>query len=205
MDKYDNDGNVIHCGVECKNFQQGTVGRPIIQKFHSAMAMNVLEGGMKYGYVVTSGTFTNEAVEYAKEINRRDPWLQIILLDKHYLEKYERGKKKPVVEQKADYTTEPLPGIIFFPLLIVIGLIVLAAFVMFIGILSAKGVIHIPDAALPLIPLILSVTIYLAGAIIIITMLISVFILIAAFISPSVAVILFVLLIILSIRSILYL
>jgi len=60
-------GDIIKCGVECKDMD--VVGRPIIQKLHSAIQMNIKHSGVKYGYVVTSGRFTPDAIDYANIIN----------------------------------------------------------------------------------------------------------------------------------------
>jgi restriction endonuclease Mrr len=49
--------------VECKH--TGTVGRPVVQKLHSAIATFEFDGP-KRGMVVTTGRFTNPAQEYAQ-------------------------------------------------------------------------------------------------------------------------------------------
>jgi HJR/Mrr/RecB family endonuclease len=48
--------------VECKH--TGTVGRPVVQKLHSAIATFNFDGP-KRGMVVTTGQFTGPATEYA--------------------------------------------------------------------------------------------------------------------------------------------
>ena len=50
--------------AECK-FQQGSIGRPIVQKFHSAL---INWKGQK-GFLMVTGKFTREAVEYAKNLS----------------------------------------------------------------------------------------------------------------------------------------
>ena len=53
--------------VECKHTD--TVGRPVVQKLHSAIATFDFEGP-KHGMVVTTGRFTNPAQEYATRLQR---------------------------------------------------------------------------------------------------------------------------------------
>lgn len=50
--------------VECKHYI-GTVGRPVVQKLNSAISTLA---GARFGFVVTSGTFSKEAKDYIKEI-----------------------------------------------------------------------------------------------------------------------------------------
>ena len=53
--------------VECKH--TGTVGRPVIQKLHSAIATFDFDGP-KRGMVVTTGRFTSPAQEYADHLEQ---------------------------------------------------------------------------------------------------------------------------------------
>lgn len=64
--------------VECKH--TGTVGRPVVQKLHSAIATFEFDGP-KRGMVVTTGRFTNPAIEYAQRLRRNNDPYQIELLD----------------------------------------------------------------------------------------------------------------------------
>jgi len=64
--------------VECKH--TGTVGRPVIQKLHSAIATFDFNGP-KRGMVVTTGRFTNPAEEYAAELQQNDDPYPIELID----------------------------------------------------------------------------------------------------------------------------
>jgi restriction endonuclease Mrr len=64
--------------VECKH--TGTVGRPVVQKLHSAIATFDFDGP-KRGMVVTTGRFTNPAQEYARRLQRNDDPHPIELLD----------------------------------------------------------------------------------------------------------------------------
>lgn len=64
--------------VECKH--TGTVGRPVVQKLHSAIATFDFDGP-KRGMVVTTGRFTNPAQEYADRLQRNDDPHPIELLD----------------------------------------------------------------------------------------------------------------------------
>lgn len=70
-------GEAIKCGVECKDIK--SVGREIIQKFHSAM-ITLEYDGFKRGYVVTSGTFTSGAINKTDEINALHKDLNICLI-----------------------------------------------------------------------------------------------------------------------------
>ena len=62
--------------VECKHHLDKTIGRPVIMKLHSAV---ISEGAIK-GILVTTGVFSQEAINYAKRI---DP--PIDLIDKNLL------------------------------------------------------------------------------------------------------------------------
>jgi restriction endonuclease Mrr len=64
--------------VECKH--TGTVGRPVVQKLHSAIATFDFDGP-KRGMVVTTGRFTNPAEEYAERLQENDDPYPIDLLD----------------------------------------------------------------------------------------------------------------------------
>ena len=64
--------------VECKH--TGAVGRPVIQKLHSAIATFNFDGP-KRGMVVTTGRFTNPAQEYADELRPRDDPHPVELID----------------------------------------------------------------------------------------------------------------------------
>ena len=61
-------------GVECKHQPNTSVGRPVVQKLHSALITHRLAGGM----VITTGRYTAEARECARKISRKIP---IELLD----------------------------------------------------------------------------------------------------------------------------
>ncbi|MEZ3172533.1 restriction endonuclease [Halorubrum sp. RMP-47] len=64
--------------VECKH--TGTVGRPVVQKLHSAIATFDFDGP-KRGMVVTTGRFTNPAQEYANRLQQNEDPYPIELLD----------------------------------------------------------------------------------------------------------------------------
>ena len=64
--------------VECKHTD--SVGRPVVQKLHSAVATYDY-AGPKRGMVVTTGSFTNPATEYAQRLRANDDPHQIELLD----------------------------------------------------------------------------------------------------------------------------
>ena len=64
--------------VECKHTD--TVGRPVVQKLHSAVATFGFEGPRR-GIVVTTGRFTEPAREYAERLQRSDDSHPVELLD----------------------------------------------------------------------------------------------------------------------------
>ncbi|MEZ3145615.1 restriction endonuclease [Halobaculum sp. MBLA0143] len=64
--------------VECKH--TGTVGRPVVQKLHSAVATAEF-ADPKRGIVVTTGRFTDPAVEYAEQLRANDDPYPIELID----------------------------------------------------------------------------------------------------------------------------
>jgi len=64
--------------VECKH--TASVGRPVVQKLHSAIATFEFDGP-KRGMVVTTGRFTNPAQEYAERLQENDDPYPIELLD----------------------------------------------------------------------------------------------------------------------------
>jgi restriction endonuclease Mrr len=64
--------------VECKH--TGTVGRPVVQKLHSAIATFDFDGPRR-GMVVTTGRFTNPAREYAERLRQNGDPHPIELLD----------------------------------------------------------------------------------------------------------------------------
>ncbi|WP_136716531.1 restriction endonuclease [Halorientalis salina] len=64
--------------VECKH--TASVGRPVVQKLHSAVATYSFQGP-KRGMVVTTGTFTNPAEAYATQLRANDDPHTIELLD----------------------------------------------------------------------------------------------------------------------------
>jgi restriction endonuclease Mrr len=64
--------------VECKH--TGTVGRPVVQKLHSAISTFDFDGP-KRGMVVTTGRFTNPAEEYAAGLQQNDDPYPIELVD----------------------------------------------------------------------------------------------------------------------------
>jgi restriction system protein len=55
-------GGTMNFLVECKHWQKTSVGRPVVQKLHSAVVTDPTVNG---GTIVTSGRFTSGAVEYA--------------------------------------------------------------------------------------------------------------------------------------------
>lgn len=79
MDEITSSGEVIKVLVECKHHKSG-IGRPIVQKFHSAVS--TLEySGKKKGYIVSSGTFTESAIEAIQIINNQHGNFKLELID----------------------------------------------------------------------------------------------------------------------------
>jgi restriction endonuclease Mrr len=64
--------------VECKHTE--TVGRPVVQKLHSAISTFEFDGP-KRGIVVTTGRFTGPAAEYADRLSETDDPYPIELID----------------------------------------------------------------------------------------------------------------------------
>ena len=56
------DGGLII--IECKHHPKGTIGRPVVQKLHSA----VITARAKKGFLVTTGRFSPDATEYASSL-----------------------------------------------------------------------------------------------------------------------------------------
>ena len=64
--------------VECKHHPNGSIGRPVVQKLHSA----VISSGASTGIIVTTGRFTEEAKAHAAELSRT---VRISLLGRSHL------------------------------------------------------------------------------------------------------------------------
>jgi restriction system protein len=57
------EGNLII--IECKHHSKSTIGRPTVQKLHSA----ILTANSRKGYLVTTGKFLPAAINYAKTLD----------------------------------------------------------------------------------------------------------------------------------------
>lgn len=53
--------------VECKHQPKSSIGRPVIQKLHSA----VITEGAQSGMLITTGTFSKQASDYASELSEK--------------------------------------------------------------------------------------------------------------------------------------
>jgi len=62
--------------IECKHHLKKTIGRPVVQKLHSAV---LTDGRAKKGIVITTGYFSQEAIQYAKKVG--DIQIELIDLD----------------------------------------------------------------------------------------------------------------------------
>jgi len=60
--------------VECKHHPKGSIGRPVVQKLHSAVIASKAVKGM----LVTTGRFTKEAIEYARDISKEGIVIEMI-------------------------------------------------------------------------------------------------------------------------------
>lgn len=65
------DGLIV---VECKHHPKGSIGRPIVQKLHSAVITSKANKGM----LVTTGHFTKEALEYARNLAKSGTVIEMI-------------------------------------------------------------------------------------------------------------------------------
>jgi restriction system protein len=91
MEKKDPNGELIKIVVECKH-HQSKIGRPVVQKLHSAV-VTLNHVGKKQGYVVTSSSFSPNAVQYAQEINNSLENIEIRLIDGRELKELAIGAK----------------------------------------------------------------------------------------------------------------
>lgn len=82
--------------VECKHQIDNTIGRPVVQKLHSSA---ITHGAIK-GILITTGKFSNEAIEHAKiltpKIELIDRPLLIDLATSANYEFYLRGEKQKI-------------------------------------------------------------------------------------------------------------
>ncbi len=67
---------MVRTVIECKHHLKKTIGRPVVQKLHSAV---VTDGKAKKGIVITTGYFSRGAIEYAKKV--RNIEIELIDLD----------------------------------------------------------------------------------------------------------------------------
>ena len=80
--------------VECKHQPNTSIGRPIVQKLHSA----VISSGAVKGIIVTSGRYSKEAIEHAKLLSKTT---SIELIDRHKLIALaEEAKIKIIIGEK---------------------------------------------------------------------------------------------------------
>ena len=98
--------------VECKHTE--TVGRPVVQKLHSAIATFEFDGP-KRGMVVTTGRFTSPAREYADRLQENGDPYPIELIDGTDLREIGEGigldLYNGLIEVPCDETLRPVePG-----------------------------------------------------------------------------------------------
>ena len=62
--------------IECKHHPKGTIGRPVVQKLHSA----IITANAQKGLVVTTGRFSSAAIKYAEDLGSL-----VDLVDSHIL------------------------------------------------------------------------------------------------------------------------
>lgn len=85
MEKRASNDELIKIVVECKH-HQSKIGRPVVQKLHSAV-ITLDYTGKKKGFIVTSSSFSPNAIKYAQEINESKDDIEIQLIDGHALKK----------------------------------------------------------------------------------------------------------------------
>lgn len=82
--------------VECKHHPHGTIGRPVVQKLHSAV---VTENAIR-GILVTTGKFSAEAIAHAKQISPQIELVDMNMLrdmcDRARIHLVNRGEKSSV-------------------------------------------------------------------------------------------------------------
>ena len=93
--------------VECKHHQKGSIGRPIVQKLHSA----VITANAKKGYLVTTGTFSENAVKYAHNLKLKIELVDLRVLsdmaNRAEIKLLKKGQKTSVF-----HIPPPVPGFI---------------------------------------------------------------------------------------------
>ena len=80
--------------IECKHSPKGSVGRPIVQKLHSA----VISANARKGFVVTTGHFSHTAIQHAEKLGFR-----MELIDSKIL--YDMAKRAKIKVLKKGETT----------------------------------------------------------------------------------------------------
>jgi restriction endonuclease Mrr len=60
--------------IECKHHPRGTIGRPVVQKLHSA----ILTSGNRRGMIMTTGRFSKAAIEYVNRLTEDDIDIQLV-------------------------------------------------------------------------------------------------------------------------------
>jgi restriction system protein len=61
----DTDVGPVHFKIECKHHPDNSIGRPVVQKLHSAV---IHSPTLDKGIIVTSGRFSSGAIKYAEEV-----------------------------------------------------------------------------------------------------------------------------------------
>ncbi len=100
------EGSII---VECKHQPNSSVGRPIVQKLHSA----VISSGAAKGIVVTTGRYTDEAIQHAKLLSKETP-----------MELFDRGQLVALAEEAGIRLVigSHAPVIFYFPASDMVGI-----------------------------------------------------------------------------------
>ena len=79
--------------VECKDWGNTPVGRPVVQKLHSAV---ITEGAIK-GIIMTTGTFSQEAYDYVNKYGLPIELKTFVPSDNACID-YESQKREPTVQ-----------------------------------------------------------------------------------------------------------
>lgn len=87
--------------TECKFYDDTTVGRPVVQKLHSA----VIDSHADSGIIVTTGRFSKAAIEYAAGLTRKhDSPIELFDLHKIMELAHEAGIKLETGRMRKIYT-----------------------------------------------------------------------------------------------------
>jgi Restriction endonuclease len=114
MEKISDRGDLIKIGIECKHIN-GNVGRPIIQKLHSA----ALRYRLNEAWVVTTRDFSKDAYEYVHTINNELKGPRMKLINGNTLRKMDQKSKA-----RSNHVQSDDPNIIIMTFVIIVAYII---------------------------------------------------------------------------------